>query len=330
MIKAFLSATAIASLATSAFATCSGPGAESLFSQDELSAFAAQSAASPYSQGLYWKAEKDEVTIYTAGTLHIYDQRLHDTAARFEDELAIADILFLEVTPEGEAELQNAMATDPSMILLPNGQSMPDVIAPETWAELAGTLEQYGINPADVASFQPWLLSINFMLPPCAIQSVQAGEPGLEDLLIDKLPADTPVAALERWQDSMAFFHDVSIEVQAQELLVHLANYTYMNPVTVATLDAYFAEDPQIMLPMMDALVGHFEGDDKTRYDAFMARLKSELLEDRNRAWIDEIYAAADIHDDIFVAAGALHLGGEAGVLNLLAQDGWNISPMAD
>ena len=330
MIKAFFSATAIASLATSAFATCSGPGAESLFTQDELHAFAEQSAATPHSQGLYWKAEKDGIMIYTAGTLHIFDKRLHDTVARFEDELAVADILLLELTPVGEAELQNAMATDPTMIMLPNGQVMADVISAETWAELSGTLQDFGINQSDIASLQPWLLSVNFMLPPCAVQSLQAGEPGLEELIIDKLPSDTPIAALERWQDSMAFFHEPSIELQAQELLVHLASFAYMDQVTVATIDAYFDGDPQKMLPMMGALSQYFDGADKTRYEAFMSRLESELLEDRNRAWIDEIYAAAEIHDDIFVAAGALHLGGETGVLNLLAQDGWHIAPMLD
>lgn len=330
MIKTLISAAALATFASSAFATCSGPGAESLFTAEDLNSFAQESAASPYSQGLYWKAEKGSDTVYVGGTLHIHDPRLFDTVARFEDELAIADILFLEVTPEGEAELQHAMMTDPNMVMLPNGQSMADVLAPETWAELSRTLQQYGIGAADIANLQPWLLSVSFILPPCAVQSVQAGEPGLEELIVDILPEDTPIAALERWEDSMAFFHDVSFETQAQELLVHLASYAIMDPITVATLDAYFDEDPQIMLPMMNALADNFEGEVKARYDAFMARLEGELLEDRNRDWIEEIYAAAEIHDDIFVAAGALHLGGETGVLNLLAQDGWHVSQMAD
>ncbi len=330
MLKTILSATAIATFSSSAFASCSGPGAESLFSADEINAFAEQSATQPFSDGLYWKAEKGDTTVYAAGTVHIYDARLHDTATRFEDELKQADILFLEITPEGEAELERAMATDPNMVVLPDGQLLQDVLTEDTLADLSDALLGYGINPADVANLQPWILSVSFMLPPCAMSSLQAGDPGMEELLVKALPADTPVAALERWQDSMAFFSDPSFEQQAQELLLHLATYPYLDAITVETLDTYFDGDVQIMIPMMYAITDKFDDALQAPYLSFMNRLEDELLEDRNRLWIDKIEAAAEIHDDIFVAAGALHLGGETGVLNLLAQNGWQISAMVD
>lgn len=329
MIKALFSASILSAFATAAAATCTGPGAESLFTQDELAEFSRQSAAQPYSEGLFWKARKGDTTIHVAGTLHIYDDRLHETAKQFESELANADILFLEVTPEGEAELERAMVTDPKMIMLPDGQSLKDVLTSDTYSELNSILAGYGINPGDIANLQPWILSVSFMLPPCAVMSLQAGDPGMEDLLVNALPNGTPIAALERWQDSMAFFSNPSFEEQAQELLVHLATYPYLDAITVATLDTYFEGDPQRITPMMYAVTDKFDGELKADYLAFMNRLESELLEDRNRLWIDEIEAAALEYDDIFVAAGALHLGGETGVMKLLAQNGWDVSSMA-
>ena len=46
----------------------------------------------------------------------------------------------------------------------------------------------------------------------------------------------------------------------------------------------------------------------------------------RNRAWLPVIEAQA-AKGQLVVAFGALHLPGETGVLNLLAQNGWKISP---
>ncbi len=57
------------------------------------------------------------------------------------------------------------------------------------------------------------------------------------------------------------------------------------------------------------------------------ALVDAALINRRNVAWIPVIEAAA-AKGPIVVGFGALHLSGEQGVLNLLAQDGWTVEPL--
>ena len=59
-----------------------------------------------------------------------------------------------------------------------------------------------------------------------------------------------------------------------------------------------------------------------------MAKLEEALMISRNRAWIPVIEEAA-AQGPVVAAFGALHLSGEDGVLNLLAKDGWTVTPLA-
>ena len=61
--------------------------------------------------------------------------------------------------------------------------------------------------------------------------------------------------------------------------------------------------------------------------DSDFAEMEKALMSDRNQAWIPVIEAAA-AKGPVFAGFGALHLSGEKGVLNLLAQDGYTITQL--
>ena len=318
------------SLASGAYASCTGPGIESIYSEAEIANFKAQSADVPYSDGIYWHAEKDGTDIYVAGTMHIHSIGLAEVAARFEPELTQADLVMFEMTPEDGAELEQALMSEANLIMLPDNQTLSQALPPEKWHAVSSALSAIGVNPADVAPLQPWIVNMNFLLPPCAMAALQAGQPGMEELLQDMIPVDTPMASLEDWRSSLAFFYGPDIEQQADELLLSLVTLPYLEPVTISTIEAYFDGDPQRMIPAMDGLADLIAPELKASYETFMQRLEDELLEKRNSAWMAEIENAATDYDSIFVAVGAMHLGGESGVVTQLAANGWTVSAMAD
>ncbi len=51
------------------------------------------------------------------------------------------------------------------------------------------------------------------------------------------------------------------------------------------------------------------------------------LLDDRNKAWIDQILDMAR-EQSLLVAVGAAHLAGDTGVINLFKEKGYKISPV--
>jgi len=54
---------------------------------------------------------------------------------------------------------------------------------------------------------------------------------------------------------------------------------------------------------------------------------QKEILDDRNRAWIPKIEEMMG-YEPIFVAAGAMHLAGENGVIELLRKQGYSLTPV--
>ena len=53
------------------------------------------------------------------------------------------------------------------------------------------------------------------------------------------------------------------------------------------------------------------------------------LLDERNKKWIPKIETMAK-DQSVFFGVGAGHLGGEDGVLNLLKQAGYRLTPIYD
>ena len=65
----------------------------------------------------------------------------------------------------------------------------------------------------------------------------------------------------------------------------------------------------------------------KAEADREFALVEEAMLNRRNRAWLPVITGAA-AEGPLVVAFGALHLSGDQGVLNLLAQDGWTVASL--
>ena len=61
--------------------------------------------------------------------------------------------------------------------------------------------------------------------------------------------------------------------------------------------------------------------------DGELALVDRAMISSRNAAWIPVLEAEA-AHGPILAAFGALHLPGDTGVLNLLAQRGWTVTAL--
>ena len=65
----------------------------------------------------------------------------------------------------------------------------------------------------------------------------------------------------------------------------------------------------------------------KAKADREMALIDQAMISYRNAAWVPVLEKAAQ-KGPILAAFGALHLPGDAGVLALMAQNGWTIQAL--
>ncbi|MBM1220069.1 TraB/GumN family protein [Ponticoccus sp. SC2-23] len=310
-------------------AACSGASLLDRFTPEQRAELADAAAATPYGDGLFWTARKDGREITLAGTMHLYDDRHAALLDRIADPLRAADILLVEMTPQEEAEMQRAMADDPSLVFITEGPTLPDQLPEELWQELAAAARDRQVPGFVAAKSQPWFLSMTLSIPPCAVGELSGGLRGLDHMIMDTAEAaDVDMASLEDWRTLPDYFRTMSMDDQIDMLRMALIAPELQSEAFVAMLDSYFAGRVAEIWEMSRLSADLLPPDTRDAALSGLDITEDLLLDARNVAWIPVILDAAETHDRVFVAAGAAHLPGETGVLALLEQEGWEITPL--
>lgn len=324
-MRRLLALLALILLPAAALAECQG--------QDLIAALPAQARADlraaadsyPFARGNLWQARKGSQVIHLVGTYHFDDPRHDATLGVLAPLLAEATALLVEAGPEEEAALKARMASDPSAMLITTGPTLPEALAPADWSRLKEAMGARGIPGFVAAKFRPWYISMMLSIPPCAMAEAATSR-GLDGQLIDLASArGVPVRALEPFDTVLGIFDTLTPQDQIDMITTALASEDRADDMAATLADGYFAGDSRLIWEFNRLVALEEPGASPEKVAADMAEMDRALMANRNRRWIPVIEAAAG-QGPALVAFGALHLSGEAGVLNLLAQDGWHLT----
>ncbi|WP_172300075.1 TraB/GumN family protein [Pseudoruegeria sp. HB172150] len=312
-------------LAGPAAAQCTGTDLIAAMPEDERLAMEQEAAAQPYSEGILWRAAKDGRSIHLVGTMHTYDSRHQATLDRIAPFLENAKTVLMELGEGDEARLQRMIAETPDLAFITEGPTLPELLSKEDWDALRVAMSDRGIPGFLAAKMKPWMAMANLSISKCMFQDLLAGRRGLDAQLMERAAElGRPAVALEPLDTALKLFGAYSEEEQLDLLRLALAQQDAEDAsydVTVA--EAYFREDVlQIWLWSLK-LMEELTPLPPEEMDTQIALFEDLLLTARNRAWIDEILTA---EGDTLVAVGAMHLPGDEGVLNLLEQEGFEIT----
>ncbi|TNC74680.1 TraB/GumN family protein [Rubellimicrobium roseum] len=315
--------------ATAAAAGCEGgPSLLDRLDATARAELAARGAAQPFGQGLLWSATRGEAQAVVVGTMHLFDDRHLPLSEALRPAIEAADLLLLEATPEERRALERAIVEEPARVLITEGPTLPDLLG-DDWTAMSDALRERGMPPILAAKFRPWFLLVSLSLPACAMADAQAGREGLDGLLTDAaLAAGTPMAALEPWDTVFRLMEDTPEAEQIDALRAALADPGLNEEATVAMMDGYFAGRTGEILEMSRLAAEFLPEDEREGALAGAEAIEEDLLLARNRAWVPVIEEAAAANPRLVVAAGAGHLPGEEGLLQLLADRGWTVTPL--
>lgn len=316
-------------IALPAAAVCVGDSYLDQLTPQQEEQLSAAVADMPYSQGLIWNATKDTTEITVVGTMHIYDPRLEELRTQLAERVAAADLVMLEATPQEEAQLQDMIAREPGRLFLVDGPTLPELVDEDTWQMILNAASERGIPSFMAAKMQPWYLSMTLAVPSCAMTDMMAGVRGLDQMIIeDAQAAGVPLQAVEPYTTLFDLFGDDSIDEQVNMLRISMLVPELQQQMFVSMLDSYFAQNIGQLWEMSRIALSDVPGMDPAEGNAMFDDMEESMLNTRNRNWIPVITEAAEGRDDIVVAVGAGHLIGEQGVLQLLENEGWVITPV--
>jgi uncharacterized protein YbaP (TraB family) len=258
-----------------------------------------------------WQIETPTNTVYLLGSVHFLDAASYPLPEAMEAAFADAEKLVLEadVGPGTEAEL--------AMLLLDKalpepGESLAEVLSPETYALAAQTTEEFGLLIQTFEQFEPWFLAISLT----SLQLISLGftpEYGVDQYFYGQAEAnDKPILFLETVEQQFDLFEQLSIEEQR-----------LFTEQTLAEIDIFEAS-------FNDIVTAWETGDsDRMAENLFTGfadypEMQALFLSDRNRDWADQILPWLSSDEDYLIVVGALHLVGPDNVLELLSAAGYD------
>ena len=267
-------------------------------------------AQSEVENALLWKVSKGDQEAYLYGTIHISCNA--ELSPDVEKALKESDELILEIDMS-DPSLQMRMM---QKMMLPDGKNASDFL---TDKELE-SLEEY-VNEnvkmipdfAMVSNMKPIFLSslITQSLLSCKNQA------GYDQLLLQKAQQQNiPISGLET----------IDEQISALDGIPHQEVYDEM----IASIE----EDQQEDIKMLDKMMQYYNNANLKALkklfdesDSFLNDFTDIALDKRNKNWIPVIKEKMK-GQKVFIAFGAAHLIGENGVVELLKDEGYKVSPL--
>jgi uncharacterized protein YbaP (TraB family) len=308
-------------------AACTGTNLIEALPLAERAALYDAARSVPFARGNFWNLQRGDQRVIVIGTYHFDDPRHAATMEWLDPVIAAADTVLVEAGPEEQAALAARMAADPA-VLLSEGPTLPERLPEAEWQALAQALRDRGIPPLVAARFRLWYVSAILSVPACAEASA-ATAAGLDGAVIASAQAHgVPVAGLEPYDTVFSAFETMPEAEQLAFVRTALASEPRSADNAVTLADSYFAGESRLIFEFARLQAAALPGFTPELLDAAFARMEDSVINARNRAWIPVITAAAAEHGVVVAAFGALHLPGESGVLALLEQQGFTVTPI--
>lgn len=270
----------------------------------------------------FYVARRGRTTLYVLGTLHAGDPIDYPANHPFRPQIVTA----LDNSPTVAFELSPDDLVDSQADVQRYGTCayacLPKTISPSLWRKVAARV---GHNPAlleQVGRMRPWLAAL-------IVESYDSMSSGLQveygsEAQIQNNYLKGQIVGLETIAEQMGAFDQLTLAQQREMLEQDLAQSPQQNAADLRRLHNLWREGDADKMFAWQAEKSARLTRDKAASDAIDER----IVYQRNRRFVARMLALAEPRKPLFVAIGALHLGGPQGVLALLRTSGYRVQPL--
>lgn len=261
-----------------------------------------------FSRGLLWRVSRDgSAPSHVFGTLHDSDPRLAEWPAPVEQAFAGARLLMVEFLPD---PYTRSRFNEAAMFL--DGRTLAGHIGAADFARVLEQLSPIGLEPGFVNKLKPWGALINLRA-----QRTAAG-PSMDARLVALArERKLAISQIEEVEEQIFTFDEFPMDAQIALLRHSLTQRDELIELADRTLAAYLERDLSRIGRLRDAYIARHPA-----MAAYQAVMTKRVLHDRSVVMAYRMQRALR-RGDAFIAVGALHLYGPAGVLALLEVDGY-------
>lgn len=297
---------------TERFTGVSGTGAvQPIANETETSVGQSQSLTTAGEAGVFWRVAKPGLQpSHLLGTIHSTDARVIRLRPDVQTALDAADRFVMEMIMD-----TNALLAFGTSIMLTDGSDLETLLGPGLFNRVVSVTAGYGFPEMAVRQLKPWVVMAMLSMPK------PTGEPILDMVLYQRAQSrGKATSGLESAQEQLAVFEGLPLDDQVELLKMTLDQLPSLPELFEALLQAYQADD----LGRIATLANQY----KTRPDLqSLKRFMFRLNDERNRRMVQRTIPYLE-SGNAFIAVGALHLAGPAGLVSLLRERGYTLTPV--
>lgn len=280
--------------------------------------------ATANASAVLWKIERaGRPASYLLGTIHMTDPRVTVFSRQLEEALAATDTLALEVADVSADATNAAIARASRLVLFTDGRTLDDLLSDDEYAKVKETMAGIGLPGETAQMFRPWVVSMILSVSSCERQKVKSGLPVLDmKLATHARERGLKVVGLETIESQLGAMAGIPDDQQLAMLRASLKFANRSNDTMETLLQLYLTRNMGAAWPFHIALAKK-AGIARTSFDSFQRRIVLE----RNQHMRDMALPLLE-RGRVLVAVGALHLVDKNGLVALLRQEGYTLTPL--
>jgi uncharacterized protein YbaP (TraB family) len=260
----------------------------------------------------FWEVKGRNNTLYLLGSVHMLKPADSALPPEMLHAYERSKALVMELDLN-DAAADVLLGSGLELAMLPEGQTLAQVLGPTLYAELVTRAKPLGLEAEVLDRFQPWFAALVLEQTALSKSGFEAGA-GVDEQFAQRAQADgKPIVALESVQEQLGFFAHLSVEQQRQYLRATLKDLDTEASDAAVMVDAWQRGDSAGLERLM------------SKESADNPELFRMLTTDRNRRWLPKLVAMLGEDGDYLVIVGALHLVGNDGLVALLKKQGFQV-----
>jgi len=260
---------------------------------------------------LFWSINKNgEQAGYLLGTIHSEDPRVLDFPLEFVDDLNANQVFAMEMVPD-----LPTLKRLTEFMQYQDGTTLESRVGPKRFASLQLALSEYRV-PADwIDRMKIWAVMMTLSVPP-----PQTGLFMDFSLSLRAAGAGLKVVGLETLEQQLSFLEDMPMTQQIMLLDQALMEHEKVREIHQQMVDNYLAGNLQALKSQADEQMAQLEPEAKQYF-------MEQGIDIRNLRMLESLLPHLQT-SQVFVAVGALHLPGEVGLIQLLRNRGYELTPL--
>ncbi len=263
------------------------------------------------SRALLWKVERTGLRpSYVFGTIHSEDSRVAELPPAVVRAFQLSDVFAMEMIPD-----HAALSRMGSSMFITNGPVLKELLGETFFAKAAEVMSKYGIAPEVLIKLKPWVVFTALTMP--------RPEEGLflDVILYGAALSDGKyVHGLETADEQVGIFEGILLDDQVAILKEVIANFDSMSGINRELVRRYAQGDLDAVAALQDEYLS-------THDQRLIRSFRQHAVDDRNLRMVERIVPRIE-EQNAFIAIDAGLLPGDQGVLRLLEQRGYRISPV--